>query len=81
VEISLSSSPSYGVSGEAANLTPREGVRVNVIRGWADRALSAFERQDNVRRAAIIGVGFGLLLCVVVFGICLAINLLASLGA
>jgi hypothetical protein len=54
---------------------------VNVIRDWTDRALSAFERQDNVRRAAIIGVGFGLLLCVVVLGICLAINLIAGLGA
>lgn len=31
-----------------------------------DRAYEAFARQSDVRRAAILGIGFGLLLCVVV---------------
>jgi hypothetical protein len=52
-----------------------------MVQAWIERALGAFERQDQVRRAAIIGVGFGLLLCVVAVGVCMVIGLLANLGA
>jgi hypothetical protein len=45
-----------------------------------DRALNAFTRQSDTRRAAIVGIGFGLLLCVVVLLICVALGFVAGLG-
>ncbi len=38
---------------------------------WINRLADAFVRQNDVRRSAILGIGFGLLLIVVVFLSCI----------
>ncbi|HUZ01738.1 MAG TPA: hypothetical protein VMU89_15420 [Thermomicrobiaceae bacterium] len=44
---------------------------MGLISDWINRLANAFTRQGDVRRAAILGIGFGLLLVVVVFLSCI----------
>lgn len=46
-----------------------------------DRLLSRVIRQSDVRRAGILGIFFGLLMCVVVSLACVVFGLVAELGA
>ena len=44
---------------------------MGVISDWINRLADAFSRQGDVRRGAILGIGFGLLLVVVVLLSCI----------
>lgn len=47
---------------------------------FIERALGSFSQQSETRRAAIVGIGFGLLLCVIVLLICVVLGLVSGLG-
>ena len=50
------------------------------LRGWIEGILYRFSRLPDTRRAAILGMGFGLLLCVIVMILLLLFGYIASLG-
>jgi ABC-type amino acid transport system permease subunit len=58
----------------------REGTELQRLGELLDRAINAFTRQSDTRRAAIVGIGFGLLLCVIVMLMCVIIGFVAGLG-
>jgi ABC-type amino acid transport system permease subunit len=47
---------------------------------FLDRVLARFGQQSDTRRAAILGIIFGLLLCVVFVLVALVIGFIATLG-
>jgi type IV secretory pathway TrbL component len=51
--------------------------RINEI---VDRLLYRFSRQSDSRRAAILGIVFGLLMCVIVLLLFLVFSFIATLG-
>jgi hypothetical protein len=57
-----------------------EGMMVQRITDWIDRVFYRFSRTTETRRAAILGAGFGLLMCVVVMLICVIFGFIGTLG-
>ncbi len=47
---------------------------------WVDELFRRFARQSDTRRAAILGMAFGLLLCVIVLLACVVLGFVAELG-
>ncbi len=64
------------------NLTIKEGLSaaMSSVSRLLERFMQWFRMQTDVRRAALMGIGFGLLLCVVVFISILLLSYVGTLG-
>jgi hypothetical protein len=56
------------------------GVELQPIWDRLERALEWYAQKQSTHKAAILGIGFGLLLCAITLGICGVLMFVAQLG-
>ena len=56
------------------------GAGLQSLSNLLERVLDWYGEKSSTHRAAILGIGFGLLLCVMVMGICGVLAFVAQLG-